>query len=813
MALQDRPDSEGDFEEVEAAEEEPASLLRAVPDPSEDPEAGQGARDLLNPDNAADGDGDGDTRERDRRESSPGTGNGDEEDFDLEQFLQPPLEDQRSGRPEWLVKPSPGTADDPLLGCLSILAALLDRPMSVDALTAGLPMAGEAMTPDLFVRSAARAGISARLVRRPLGSVSKMTLPCALLLKNRRACVLTGFDEGGTAQIVLPEMGVGARDVPLAELKAAYDGYTLFARPEFKFDSRSDEIAVANPRGWFWGTMLGSWRIYIEVILAAFVVNSFALAGPLFVMNVYDRVVPNFAEATLWVLAAGVCTVYGFDFVLKMLRSYFVDVAGRRADTRIAARLFQQVLGMKMADRPGSAGALASSLREFESLREFFTSSSLVAIVDLPFIFLFIGIIYLVAGSVAFIPLAAVPLVMIVGALMQIPLRLVTQRSFREAQQRHALLVEAISGIETVKSTGAEGRMQRNWETFVETTARSSVRAHTWAALAQNFSGISANLVTVAVIIYGVYMIHGGLLSVGGLVASTILSGRAMGPLAQIAGVLTRYHQARVSLKALDQLMRTPVERPYGRTFVRRDSIQGEIEFRNVTFHYPGQDAPALDNVSFKIEAGEKVGLIGRIGSGKSSIHRLIMGLYEPDEGAVLVDGTDVRQIDPADLRRHIGTVPQDVYLFFGSVKDNIAIGAPYTDDETIRRAARIAGAEEFVNRHPMGYDMPVGERGQLLSGGQRQAVAIARALLRDPPILLFDEPSSVMDNTSEGRFKARLANIIGDTTLMLVTHRGSMLSLVERLIVIDGGRVVADGPKEVVLEALQHGQVQAAWS
>jgi len=810
MALQDRPESDADAAVANDGDTvDAADLLKAVVDEAVDPSAGHGDRDLLNSENQEDED---DTLELDRRAEQRRASGRRREDFDLDQFLEQAEADLRNGRPEWLVKPSPGTVDDPLLGCLSILATLLDHPMSTDALTAGLPMEGEVMTPDLFVRAAARAGVSARLVRRPLSSVNRMSLPCVLLLQNRRACVLTAIEEGGMAQIILPEMGVGAREVPFAELAASYDGYTLFARPEFKFDARSDEIAVANPRGWFWGTMLGSWRIYLEVVLAALLVNTFALAGPLFVMNVYDRVVPNFAEETLWVLAMGVVTVYAFDFVLKMLRGYFVDAAGKAADTKIAARLFQQVLGMKMADRPGSTGALASSLREFESLRDFFTSSSLTAIVDLPFIFLFIFIVYVVGGSVAIVPLVAVPIVIIVGVLMQIPLRMVMQRSFREAQQRHALLVEALSGIETVKSSGAEGRMQRNWENFVETTARSSIKAHTLSALAMNFSGAAASLVSVGVILYGVYMINEGLLSVGGLVACTILAGRAMAPLGQIAAVLTRYHQARVSLQALDQLMHTPVERPFGKTFVQRSHIQGQIEFRNVTFRYPDQDAPALDNVSFKIEAGEKVGLIGRIGSGKSSIQRLVMGLYEPEEGAVLVDGTDVRQIDPADLRRNIGSVPQDVYLFFGSVKDNIAIGAPFTDDETIRRAARITGVEEFVNRHPMGYDMPVGERGQFVSGGQRQSIAIARAMLREPPILLFDEPTSAMDNTSEGRFKTRLANIDGDNTMLLVTHRGSMLALVDRLIVVDGGKIVADGPKQDVLEALQGGQIQAAW-
>lgn len=700
-----------------------------------------------------------------------------------------------------------------MLGCLAIVATLLEWQMSNEALIAGLPMAEEAMSPDLFVRAASRAGISARLVQSPLAALDKMALPCVLLLQGKRACVLTAIGNDGRAEIILPEMGVGARSVPLAELEVVYDGYTLFARPEFKFDFRSDEIMVAGPRGWFWGTLVASWRIYIEVVLAALLVNSFAIAGPLFVMNVYDRVVPNFAEETLWVLAIGVATVYGFEFVLKMLRSYFVDAAGKSADTKIAGRLFQQVLGMKMAHRPASSGGLASSLREFESLREFFTSSSLVTVVDLPFIFLFIFIISIVGGPIAIVPLIAVPIVIIVGSLMQIPLRAVVQQSYREAQQRHALLIEAIGGIETVKSTASEGRMQRNWENFVEVTARSSVKAHMLSALVLNFSSAATNFVSVGVVMYGVYLIDAGTLSIGGLVASTILAGRAMAPLGQIAGIMTRYHQARVSLSALDQMMHTPVERPEGRNFLKRSEIKGQIEFRNVTFSYPDQETPALDDVSFRIEAGEKVGLIGRIGSGKSSIQRLVLGLYDPDQGAVMVDGTDVRQIDPADLRRSIGSVPQDVYLFFGSVKDNIAIGAPFTDDDTVRRAARITGVEEFVNRHPMGYDMPVGERGQIISGGQRQSIAIARALLRDPPILLLDEPTSAMDNTTESRFKERLSATLEDRTLLLVTHRGSMLSLVDRLIVVDGGKIVADGPKQDVLDALRSGPVPAAWS
>ena len=711
----------------------------------------------------------------------------------------------------WAVPQSARGVDDPLLGCLTILCTLLDRSLSSDALTAGLPLVEGNMTPELFIRAAERAGISSRLMRRQLGRINRMSLPCILLLDGQRACVLTDIERGASAEIVMPEMGAGTRSVPFDELAAEYAGYALFARPEFQFDTRASEGKVADPRGWFWGTLLKSWRIYIEVVLAAIVVNSFGFAGPLFIMNVYDRVVPNFAEETLWVLAIGVLTVFGFEFVLKMLRSYFVDIAGKTADTRIAARLFEQVLGMKMAHRPPSAGALASNLREFDSLRDFFTSSTMTAMVDLPFVFLFIFIVFLVGGPVAIVPLVAVPLVIIVGALMQIPLKMVVAQTAMEGSQKHAILVEAITGIETIKSTAAESRMQRNWETFCSLTARSGLKAQSLSALAMNFSASATQVVTVGVVVFGVYLIQAGELSVGGLVASTMLSGRAMAPLGAIAAILTRFNQARSSLQGLDNMMKTPVERPEGKVFVHRPNFAGQVDVKDVTFSYPNQKVPALDDISFHIEAGEKIAIIGRIGSGKSTIERLLLGLYDPDEGAVMIDGVDVRQVDPADLRRNIGVVPQDVTLFFGSVKENIAFSAPFADDAMILRAARLSGADEFIKKNPAGFDMEVGERGQNLSGGQRQAVAVARAVLLDPPILLMDEPTSSMDNTTESRFKARMAKMVGKKTLILITHRGSMLSLVDRLIVMDGGKIVADGPRDQVIDALTSGRIQTA--
>jgi ATP-binding cassette subfamily C protein LapB len=712
--------------------------------------------------------------------------------------------------PGWSITAKAASVDDPLLMCLVALSQLLERPTSAEALKAGLPLDHGRLTPDLAIRAAERAGLSARIMRRPVARISELTLPCILLLEGRGACVLLELLPGERARVVVPETGRGALELPLAELAGRYTGYALFARPEMRFDRRAEQVEAGRPRSWFWGTLAQAWPIYAEVVVAAVLINVFALASPLFIMNVYDRVVPNNAIETLWVLAVGALTVFLFDFLLRILRGYFVDSAGKIADIKLAGRIFEQVLGIRMAARPASAGAFASNLREFESLRDFFTSASLVTLVDLPFVLFFVVIVAWIGGPIALVPAIAVPLVIGVGLLLQLPLNRVVRRTFKETAQKHGVLVESINGLETIKSIGAEGRMQRNWEQFVSSTARSGMRARFLSALGVNFAALAQNLVTVGVVIFGVYRIGEGLLTVGALVACTIITGRAMAPLAQVAGILTRYHQARASFDALDQVMGLPVERPPASRFLHRPELRGEVAFKNVTFSYPGQKFPALDGVSFVIKPGERVGLIGRIGSGKTTIEKLVLGLYEPDQGAVLVDGTDLRQLDPADLRRNIGCVLQDVFLFHGTVRDNITLGAPFADDRAVLRAAQIAGVEDFVARHPQGFDQNVGERGESLSGGQRQAVAVARALLLDPPILVLDEPTSAMDNGAENRFKQRLGEILAGKTLILVTHRASLLSLVERLIVLDAGRVVADGPKDEVLKALAAGRIRA---
>jgi ATP-binding cassette subfamily C protein LapB len=537
----------------------------------------------------------------------------------------------------------------------------------------------------------------------------------------------------------------------------------------------------------------------------------FALVMPLFIMNVYDRVVPNNTIETLWVLAIGVGVVYVFDFVMRSLRGYFIDIAGKKIDVILSANIFEKVMGIRMEARPLSVGAFASSLQEFESFREFITSATITTLVDLPFLILFLMLIWWIGGMAAIPALVAVPLILLTSFLLQKPLAKVINETFRTSSQRQSTLIESLTGLETLKAIGAEGPMQRRWEQLIGHLGKLSLKARLLSAANVNAATFLQQLASVGVVIVGVYLISERELSVGALVACTMLTGRALAPLSQVAGLITRYHHARAALDGINRMMALPMEREQGKSFVHRADFKGTIEFKDVSFNYPEQPIAALQNISFRVAAGERVGVIGRIGSGKTTIEKLIMGLYQPTTGSVWIDGVDLQQIDPADLRRNIAYVPQDPMLFYGTVRNNIVFGAPYVDDRAMLNAAEIAGVTEFANRHPLGFDMPVGERGEGLSGGQRQSIAVARALLLDPVMMILDEPSNSLDNRSEENLKARLGQHLEGKTLLLVTHRASMLSLVNRLIVVDGGRIIADGPKEQVLEALSGGKLHVA--
>ncbi len=699
---------------------------------------------------------------------------------------------------------------DPLLECLLLLIKIYDRHYSQEALTAGLPLVNHRLTPSLFIQAAERAGFIAKIIKRPLKKISNLVLPAVLILQNNQCCILKKWIDADTAEIILPEMGVlSSSQKSLADLAEQYSEYAILIHPESVVIS-TNEPTLGKNRSWFWGTLWNYRHSYSEVLLAAFFINIFALVSPLFVMNVYDRVVPNNALVTLWTLGIGVLLIFTFDLILRFLRSYLIDVAGKRADVLMASNLFQQVLTLEMRYKPRSIGSFVSNLREFESIRDFFTSATLTTLVDLPFLVLYLILIAYIGGYVVIVPLIAVVLTLLTAWLIEKPLHKIVQQALQSNAQKHAIMVESMTGLEAIKSMGAEGLIQRKWEQAVGTNARFGLKSRFLSGSVSHISYYLQQLMTIFIVIVGVYEIENHLLTLGGLIACSILSGRMMAPLSQLMSLLTRYQQAKCALLNLNKLMELPSEYSISKQFLHHERIKGDIEFHNVTFQYPDQEqTKALNNVSFKIKAGEHLAMLGRIGSGKSTLLRLLLGLYHPQSGAIYIDGIDIAQIDPADLRRNIGYVQQDVLLFAGTVRDNIVMSQPWADDKAVLQAAKISGADNFVSRHPLGYGLHIGERGEGLSGGQRQTLVIARALLSNPPLLLFDEPTSSMDEQLEQEWVAKMKEYTVGKTLLLSTHKGSLLTLADRILILENGQLVHDGTKENLIQRLSQTQRQ----
>ena len=572
---------------------------------------------------------------------------------------------------------------------------------------------------------------------------------------------------------------------------------------------RDFDVAPPNPRiaAWLMDPIRANSAIYMQVAVAAVMINLFSLVTSLFSMTVYNRIVPNNATQSLVALSIGVAIVLIFDFVLKSLRGYFIDVAGQRIDRTVGASIFDRMLAMKLENRRGSSGAFAGLLREFEALRDFFASATLAAIVDVPFILLFLVVIWAIGGPLVLVPLLMVPLVIFVGWVSQPALARLSAEGLGQGLSKQGVLVEAISGLETVKTSQAGPLLAGRWARAVDDQAASSLKLRLVSALSINVAGTVQNIAYIGVVIVGVYLIGARELTMGGLVACSILSGRCVAPLAQIASLLTRLHHTRTAYRQIDKIMQGAGEARDDVQYLRRERLSGAVEFRNVSFKYPGGNNRVLDNVSFRIEPGEKVAILGRVGSGKSTIARLILGLYTPEDGTILVDDADVRQLHPEDLRRNIGAVLQDVFLLSGSIRENISLGDRAIDDAAVLAAAQASGTHDFVGQMANGYDLRLADRGEGLSGGQRQSIAIARALTLDRPILLFDEPTSAMDIQSENALIARLEAKLKDRTVVLVTHRQSMLKLVDRILMLDKGKIIANGPRDDVLKALAGGR------
>lgn len=698
---------------------------------------------------------------------------------------------------------------DPLLECLLILFKHHDAGITREAALAGLPCNETGISPQFVARIARRANFAFNHVKTSLKKVNQGLLPAIVLLKDNRACLLCSVhSKGGTCKVVFPELGDAEQEMAIDDLANDSIRRVIYLRPRFRFDARDKTVGKVKRRHWFWSVLGENFSLYRDVLTAALLLSLFALAMPLFIRNVYDRVVPNQAVDTLWVLASGVGIVLLGDVILRTMRSYFLDLASKRVDVKLSAFIMERVFGTRLEHRPLSAGSFASNLRSFETVRDFITSATVTAFIDLPFSLVFLLVIGMIAWPLV-IPIAVGLLTVVIFALtVQTKMHELSELTYRAGAQRNATLIESLVGLETLKSLGAEGRMQARWESSVAYLAQISNRLRLLSAGTMNTAAWISQSVNVVLIIVGVYLIADNKLTMGGLIACSMLSSRAMAPISQVAGLLTQYHHATTAFHSLNEILAQPAERPEGSNFISRQKFDGKIELKGVSFQYPNQQTPVLQDLSLSIKPGEHIAILGRIGAGKSTLLKMLLGLYQPTDGSIAMDSIDIRQIDPAELRRSVGYVSQDVTLFFGTLKENLSIANPLAEDHEIIAAAAAAGLLEFVNTHPQGFEMLVGERGDSLSGGQRQAVALARAFIKNPSMLFLDEPTGSMDHSSEEQVKNQLRRFGTGRTMILVTHRTSLLDLVERIVVMDGGKIVADGPKKQVIEALEKGRI-----
>lgn len=700
---------------------------------------------------------------------------------------------------------------DPLARCLELAGRALGRPFDAPTTLAHLPMPASGLLPTALIpRAAAAAGLRARVVARRPTDLSGLYAPFIALLARGDACLVVRVDAAQRLlDIVTPDAPDDVRSVGFDDMEQHATGEVVLVSPADQADAALGSGATAADRvarHWLWGPLASQWSAWLQIALAALMINLLGLALPLYTMTIYDRVIPNLALPTLWALTAGIAIALGFDFILRQLRAVVLDHIGRRIDMSVSAHLFEHIQALTMASRKESSGVVAHRLKEFDTARDFFMSASIIAVIDVLFIGIFIWMLWMIVGTIALVPLVAVILVVVVTLMAQIPLARAVQRTQQHAASRHATLIESLAGVEAIKAAGAEGVMQRRWEQAVAANAKASSAVRFWSQGALNFTSSVQQVVGIAILVWGVYLVADGTITVGGLIAASILAGRVLAPLANIAATLARAQQAFAAVRGVSALMALERDRRTGGAGSHQVA-DGAIEFREVGFKYPGGQVAALADVSFKIAAGERVGIIGRVGSGKTTIGKLLTQFYAADAGSILVDGNDIRSFDAAALRAGVGFVGQDPELFTGSLSDNIAMGRPSATPAEIQEAARVSGVMRFAAASPLGLATPVGERGRQLSGGQRQAVALARALIRRPRILFLDEPSSAMDVNTEAELIRSLRDWCRNgPTLVVSSHRLPILELIDRLIVLDGGKVVADGPKAKVLAALKGG-------
>lgn len=704
--------------------------------------------------------------------------------------------------------------DDTLLQSVDWICRHYGQGRSFDALTAGLPK-DVFLSPSLALTSLESAGITGGLVERSLWDVPQQIMPVILVRKGSGGCILLDRVRKKNAeekmtyfyQVILPEVGDKPVEIEHAEIAEWYSGFAIFAKPTAKVDRRVEEGLPENQKHWLFSTLWRYRRYYRSAAIASVLINVLALASIFFTMNVYDRVIPNQAFVTLWSLAIGVTVAMLFEALTRFIRAHLLDTAGKKADLIVGSVLFRQAIAVRMEHKPASSGTFANQLREFESLRDFVSSATLAALADLPFVLLFVGVIFMISGPLGFVPLLMLPLIILISVIIQWPLAKIMRENMKDSALKQGVLIESIEGMETLKATNGQAHMQRRWQKFSALQAASGSKSKRYSTLATTAVTFLQQFQTVMLILIGVYMIDAGDLTMGGLIGTVMLAGRATGPLGQVIGLATRYQSSKAALSSLNKLMEMPTDHNPEQEYIPNPELKGDITLKAVGFSYPAppmQPNPEiLKGINIDIKAGERIAILGAIGSGKSTLLRLMARLYQPTAGQLFTDGLDVNQIDPADWRRHIGFVSQDSRLFYGSLRENVMLGMPDAAPNEFLRVLRLTGLDQIAARHPLGINLPVGENGCSLSGGQRQLVALARTLLSRPEVLLLDEPTSAMDSQTEQIFLKHLHAATQGQTLVMVTHRPSLLGLVDRVIVIDNGKVAIDGPKETVLARL----------
>ncbi len=654
-------------------------------------------------------------------------------------------------------------------------------------------------------------GLKSRFVMRRIADIDPMVLPCVCVRKNGHPVLLLAVDFAQKS-VTFTDLLEGdfTQEETLKRFQRSVQREILMVTPEADATASrmdADTLASENPNEhWFWRPIRQNRGAWFQILIAALGINIFGLALPIFVMNVYDRVIPNLAMVTLWTLAFGVVIALLMDLVLRVIRANVLELAGRRIDLKIAAQLFQHATNIRLLDRRGGAAGIANQIREFESVREFFTSSSFIAVIDLMFIGIFVFVLWIIVGPIAIVPLLAVPLVMIIALLAQIPIGSSIEKSQQLSAKRHLVLIESLLGIETIKSLNGEPVMQKEWENAVAASSRISGKTRFWSNFAISSTMVIQQSVSVVILVWGVYLVSAGRITVGGLIAANILAGRVLAPLGNICQTLVRAQHAIKSLKAISEYMQLPVETSAG----QRSDLQvrqGTIELKDVSFTYPNAKVAALQNISLKLPAGQSCGVLGRVGSGKTTFGKMLVGLIPADQGLLLIDGHEIQNYHSSMLRNGIGYLPQDPDLFTGTILENLLLGRPYATDEEINRALYYSGMDYFIAENPEGLHQFVGEKGNRLSGGQRQAVSLARLLLRRPKVLFLDEPTNAMDNATESTVIQRLQELQKEgVSLLISTHRNSLAKTVDRLIILDRGKIVADGESKNILAQLYGG-------